>query len=318
MAPVEAALDAAKLRLRPILMTAFAFILGVVPLVRAAGAGRRGPQGDGHGGLRRHARRHHPRRLPRPGALRRGRDGSRAAKKQEADAPGGASPAAQGGALEATREPRPARRRRAPRPPPARSRPPTSARTPTSPRSSASRRRGEAASIADLPWWEMYQGPHRSRSSSARRSPPTRISRSPPRASTRRGPSSASPAADFYPQMAGTARGGYGQPISDELRPRPARRGRSTRWRRARPGSSTSGAASATSSDAAFADLLATEDVRRAVVLSLVVGRGPGVRRAAGPRPPAGDREVATPRRARGRSISSRPGRWAASRRTWR
>jgi HAE1 family hydrophobic/amphiphilic exporter-1 len=39
MPPVEAALDAAKLRLRPILMTAFAFILGVVPLVRAAGAG---------------------------------------------------------------------------------------------------------------------------------------------------------------------------------------------------------------------------------------------------------------------------------------
>ena len=39
MEPVEAALDAAKLRLRPILMTAFAFILGVLPLVRAAGAG---------------------------------------------------------------------------------------------------------------------------------------------------------------------------------------------------------------------------------------------------------------------------------------
>jgi len=39
MPPIEAALHAAKLRLRPILMTAFAFILGVVPLVRAAGAG---------------------------------------------------------------------------------------------------------------------------------------------------------------------------------------------------------------------------------------------------------------------------------------
>jgi HAE1 family hydrophobic/amphiphilic exporter-1 len=37
--PVEAALEAAKLRFRPILMTAFAFILGVVPLVRASGAG---------------------------------------------------------------------------------------------------------------------------------------------------------------------------------------------------------------------------------------------------------------------------------------
>jgi HAE1 family hydrophobic/amphiphilic exporter-1 len=38
----EAAMEAAKLRLRPILMTAFAFILGVLPLVRAAGAGAEG------------------------------------------------------------------------------------------------------------------------------------------------------------------------------------------------------------------------------------------------------------------------------------
>jgi len=36
---IEAALAGAKLRLRPILMTAFAFILGVVPLVVASGAG---------------------------------------------------------------------------------------------------------------------------------------------------------------------------------------------------------------------------------------------------------------------------------------
>jgi multidrug efflux pump len=35
---VEAALEAAKLRLRPILMTSFAFILGVLPLVLASGA----------------------------------------------------------------------------------------------------------------------------------------------------------------------------------------------------------------------------------------------------------------------------------------
>ena len=36
---VDAALEAARLRLRPILMTAFAFILGVVPLLTATGAG---------------------------------------------------------------------------------------------------------------------------------------------------------------------------------------------------------------------------------------------------------------------------------------
>lgn len=38
----DAAVEAARLRLRPILMTAFAFILGVLPLVRAAGAGAEG------------------------------------------------------------------------------------------------------------------------------------------------------------------------------------------------------------------------------------------------------------------------------------
>jgi multidrug efflux pump subunit AcrB len=36
---VEAASEAARLRLRPILMTSFAFILGVLPLVIAKGAG---------------------------------------------------------------------------------------------------------------------------------------------------------------------------------------------------------------------------------------------------------------------------------------
>jgi HAE1 family hydrophobic/amphiphilic exporter-1 len=36
---VEATLEGAKLRLRPILMTSFAFILGCVPLAIASGAG---------------------------------------------------------------------------------------------------------------------------------------------------------------------------------------------------------------------------------------------------------------------------------------
>jgi len=36
---MEAALEGARLRLRPILMTSFAFILGCVPLATASGAG---------------------------------------------------------------------------------------------------------------------------------------------------------------------------------------------------------------------------------------------------------------------------------------
>jgi HAE1 family hydrophobic/amphiphilic exporter-1 len=39
MTVMEAAIAGAKLRFRPILMTSFAFILGVIPLVRASGAG---------------------------------------------------------------------------------------------------------------------------------------------------------------------------------------------------------------------------------------------------------------------------------------
>jgi HAE1 family hydrophobic/amphiphilic exporter-1 len=38
----DAAVEAARIRLRPILMTSFAFILGVLPLVLATGAGQAG------------------------------------------------------------------------------------------------------------------------------------------------------------------------------------------------------------------------------------------------------------------------------------
>src|SRR4029450_7425204 len=39
MSVQDAALESARLRFRPILMTAFALILGVIPLMRASGAG---------------------------------------------------------------------------------------------------------------------------------------------------------------------------------------------------------------------------------------------------------------------------------------
>jgi gold/copper resistance efflux pump len=39
LTPVTAAIEACRLRLRPILMTSFAFIMGVVPLATASGAG---------------------------------------------------------------------------------------------------------------------------------------------------------------------------------------------------------------------------------------------------------------------------------------
>jgi multidrug efflux pump subunit AcrB len=44
---VDAAMEAARLRLRPILMTAFAFILGVIPLMIASGAGAASRQSIG-------------------------------------------------------------------------------------------------------------------------------------------------------------------------------------------------------------------------------------------------------------------------------
>ncbi len=66
----DAALESARLRFRPILMTAFAFILGVVPLMLAKGRGRGGAERHGHGRVLGHAGRHRARRVHHPRQLR--------------------------------------------------------------------------------------------------------------------------------------------------------------------------------------------------------------------------------------------------------
>ena len=66
----DAALESARLRFRPILMTAFAFILGVVPLMIASGAGAGAQNVMGTGGVLGHARRDVLRRVPDPRQLR--------------------------------------------------------------------------------------------------------------------------------------------------------------------------------------------------------------------------------------------------------
>jgi hypothetical protein len=66
---VEAALEAARLRFRPIVMTSLAFVLGVLPLVKATGAGAAARQFDGHRRVRRHDRRHLHRHHLHPAVL---------------------------------------------------------------------------------------------------------------------------------------------------------------------------------------------------------------------------------------------------------
>ena len=67
---VDAALEGARLRLRPILMTSFAFILGCVPLWIGDRIGRGGAADPRHGRDHRHAGGDADRRLPDSAAVR--------------------------------------------------------------------------------------------------------------------------------------------------------------------------------------------------------------------------------------------------------
>ena len=69
---LDAAVEAAKLRIRPIIMTSFAFILGVTPLLHASGAGGFVTARVGYYRICRHVRRHDAGRVPGARAVRPG------------------------------------------------------------------------------------------------------------------------------------------------------------------------------------------------------------------------------------------------------
>ena len=92
MSASAAALEAARLRFRPIIMTSLAFILGVVPLAFSSGAGAGARRSVGTGRDGRHARRHLPRDLLRADVLQdhHGAQAARAAQHRRDRGRGGA------------------------------------------------------------------------------------------------------------------------------------------------------------------------------------------------------------------------------------
>src|SRR3954451_10510734 len=126
----------------------------------------------------------------------------------------------------------------------------------------------EAASIADMPWWHVFKDPvlqdlirvaianNQDLALAAARVDEARANVGIARA-------------DLYPQLAAQVGGAYGRPVSKKIDPAAITSGRYSAqldlsweidlWGRVR-----------NSRDAAMADLLATEDGRRAVLLSLV------------------------------------------------
>ena len=86
---VDAALEGARLRLRPILMTSFAFILGCVPLVDRQRFRRRGTAHPRHGGDQRHAGRDAHRGLPDSAAVRPVRAAGAAFRREGPASPAG-------------------------------------------------------------------------------------------------------------------------------------------------------------------------------------------------------------------------------------
>ena len=103
MSIIDSAKEAARQRLRPILMTSFAFVFGVLPMARATGAGALQPQLPGRRDRLRHRCQHGPRPVRHPDLLRPRRA---AARPQKSAAAVHTRPLTSGGGIPLGAEPR--------------------------------------------------------------------------------------------------------------------------------------------------------------------------------------------------------------------